>query len=758
MTNSARQTFIKKCSILGYGLLGCLLIAGVVLSLRHASASGQQDRLQPISRDKSELAEKQTDSALTPASQGQSEFTNRSIAGRSNFDEMLKEARETGSARVIVGLRVGFEPEGVLSATAVTAQRRAIAQAQSSLLGRLSSNRIAAVKRYDFIPFIAFETDAAGLAQLRDMPEVTSIEEDAMQQLLLAESTALIGAQAAWTSGFSGTGQHVAILDTGVDKDHPFLANKVVSEACYSTTNTQTTSVCPGGAAQSTATDSGRNCDNSLRGCNHGTHVAGIAAGKSNTFSGVACDANIVAIQVFSKIRICPSSPSSCVVAYNSDILLGLQRVQTLSSMNIAAVNLSLGGGSSPANCDASEASRKTAVDSLRSVGVATVIASGNEANTNGTSSPACISTAISVGSTGDGSNGSTLNGVSEFSNSATFLNLLAPGEWIDSSVPGTGFANFAGTSMAAPHVAGAVAVLKSKTPNASDSQIVQTLSNTGLPITDPRNNIVKPRIRVDAASSALPATPCSYAISPGALAFNTDGSPGTVNVTSGTGCAWTATSNVPWITVASGASGTANGSVGITVASNTALPRTGTLFIGGNTFIVTQTGVPALAVDDGSFENAIGLTNGGTISAVNRLTPASYPAAINAVAIHFQNDRRVPKGTPITILYGVNPSGGTDVNNISFQTVPATFQSLDDFNVFPIPPIAISSGDFVVGYRLTHSSGRLPVTEDVTPPSARRSYISSGGAFTSEFKKMPNRILIELIPPIVTDQIHLTG
>jgi subtilisin family serine protease len=90
--------------------------------------------------------------------------------------------------------------------------------------------------------------------------------------------------------GASGTGQTVAILDSGVDKNHPFLAGKIISEACYSTTSSSSTSVCPGGVGTSTAPGSGVPC--LLDGCEHGTHVAGIAAGKGTSFSGVARDAD----------------------------------------------------------------------------------------------------------------------------------------------------------------------------------------------------------------------------------------------------------------------------------------------------------------------------------------------------------------------------------------------------------------------------------------------------------------------------------
>jgi hypothetical protein len=114
--------------------------------------------------------------------------------------------------------------------------------------------------------------------------------------------------------------------------------------------------------------------------------------------------------------------------------------------------------------------------------------------------SPACISTAVSVGSTQDGSGGTVVDAVSPFSNSSSVLDLLAPGQFIESSVPGGFFGVLAGTSMAAPHVAGAWAVLKQQNPQASVTEVLDAIASTGVPITDTRNGITRPRLQLDAA------------------------------------------------------------------------------------------------------------------------------------------------------------------------------------------------------------------------------------------------------------------
>jgi hypothetical protein len=88
--------------------------------------------------------------------------------------------------------------------------------------------------------------------------------------------------------------------------------------------------------------------------------------------------------------------------------------------------------------------------------------------------------------------------------------------------------------------------------------------------------------------------TPCSYAIAPIDVSLAAQGGPGTVAVSAGSGCAWTATSNVAWITLTSGASGTGNGSVGFNVAANAGGARSGTLTVAGRTFTVQQAAAPA--------------------------------------------------------------------------------------------------------------------------------------------------------------------
>lgn len=424
-------------------------------------------------------------------------------------DSVRAQARGGRPVRIIVGVRGTFVPEGRLVAQARAAQRADIRERLRAVMSRLPPVTVARGRAFTTIPFFAAEVDAVTLLQLEQDPDVVSIEEDVAVPATLAQSIGIVGATAAWSAGYTGSGWAVAILDTGVDKSHSFMGGRVVSEACYSNGGGfgGQTSLCPGGASSSTASGSGVNCTG-YNACSHGTHVAGIAAGASSSFSGVAPAAGVIAIQVFTGFpadySVCGGSP--CALSFTSDQIAGLERVLALrTTFNIAAVNMSLGGRrfTDQATCDAANSSRKSIIDSLRSAGIATVIASGNDGFGDALSSPGCISSAVSVAST------TKLDQVSSFSNAASFLSLLAPGSQITSSVPG-GFSSFNGTSMAAPHVSGAWALLKQRKPWASVTEILTVLRDTGAPVIDPLSSLAYPRVRIDQAIATLLSTEMS--------------------------------------------------------------------------------------------------------------------------------------------------------------------------------------------------------------------------------------------------------
>src|SRR6185312_7721212 len=255
------------------------------------------------------------------------------------------------------------------------------------------------------------------------------------------------------------------------------------------------------------------------------------AAGLNTNFtsgeptSGVAREGKIFAIQIFTRFNSaagCSPDPAPCVLSFDSDEVLALdyvfQHLTPVAGVSVASVNMSLGGGPNTSSaCDGDI--QKAAIDNLRAAGVLTAIAAGNDGSTTQISHPACISSAVAVGST------TKSDAISSFSNMATIVALLAPGgigggicqlggnnPGILSSFAGlsSGTTNLyaceAGTSMATPHVAGAIAAIRTACPSLTADALFNGFESSGLSVTDTRQGgtITKPRIRLDATLAAL--------------------------------------------------------------------------------------------------------------------------------------------------------------------------------------------------------------------------------------------------------------
>ncbi len=561
--------------------------------------------------------------------------------GAQNANELGTLIRKYEKEDVVpVIIKFNTAEQSVHSASAATSKNHSIIQ--RALLSKLAFYHPEDVKTFKHLPLLAMKIKPAALKAFLSDPAIAGIYEDRLSYPMLAQSTPLIGADNAVASGYGGQGQTIAILDTGIDKTHPFLANKIIHEACFSSTVTSqgSTSVCPNGQNTQIGPGAGVPCSGSIAGCNHGTHVAGIAAGKGSGFSGVAREASIMAIQIFSRFTgsgNCGNS-SVCALSYTSDQIRALEYVYSQrDNFNIAAVNMSLGGGEFASACD--DDPRKAAIDLLRSAGIATIVSSGNDAFTNSVSAPACISTAISVGST------TKSDQISSFSNSVSFLDLLAPGTGITSSVPGGSFASFSGTSMAAPHVAGAFAILKSRMPTASVSQIEHSLKSTGIGVVDTRNGINKPRISVDSALAVLipPSIP-TLLVSPenGLLITGPDGGPFTPagqtytltnNTSSGQSLSFSVTTTANWLQLSTGS---------------------GSILPGGKTTITaTIKNNVANTLPIGTYEANITFSN---------LTNGAGNTTINTVLVISGDNDFFNNATPIG-QSGIN-SGSTQGNN----------------------------------------------------------------------------------------------
>jgi uncharacterized repeat protein (TIGR01451 family) len=235
---------------------------------------------------------------------------------------------------------------------------------------------------------------------------------------------------------------------------------------------------------------------------NHGTNVSAIAL-------GVAPGARLAMYDVFNG----GSATSTDIIASINNIIM--QR----AALNIVAVNLSLGDSSSNAvQCPGSVFA--AAFASLANAGISTIVAAGNSGSKSGLANPACVSGAISVGAVYDANYGSqgwvapadpggtcfessAPDQVTCFSQSAPYLTLLSPGTWVAAPDPANVALRMSGTSQAAPHVSGALAVLRARYPREPLSQSLLRLTRYGVPLTDPGSGQATARLQLASAVKA---------------------------------------------------------------------------------------------------------------------------------------------------------------------------------------------------------------------------------------------------------------
>ena len=464
------------------------------------------------------------------------------VALGADTEKLKAKAREQGQVRVIVGFELPspFIPEGAMASDkARLRQREAIMNARQRFFDQFSAVAAGEYSQYaqwDAIPFVALKVTEKALEHLEMNPSVVSIEEDPEYDPFLASTTLHIGADDTWDAGLGGNGQTVVILDTGIDADHPFLGGRVIHEACWSSGGDA--SLCPDGSANQTGSGAAdattAQCwaivgdTTSTNICAHGSHVAGIAAGRDfaggKGFNGIAPEANIIAIQVFHRKDDCSvdTGDQPCVKVSGSDLVSALTYVNdTLRPHygNISSINMSLGGGQYTGACDGG--ADEAIISTLRSNGIASAIAAGNDGWTDALASPGCVSSAITVGTVFDGNPCSTPDAVSH--NMHSLVDLLAVGKCVDSSVPDDAWGyDWGGTSMATPQVTGAFAMIKSFAPSMGVDDIEALLESTGVLVTDQRDpcdfsadggrvclssGITKPRIQLDAAIASITET-----------------------------------------------------------------------------------------------------------------------------------------------------------------------------------------------------------------------------------------------------------
>jgi serine protease len=481
--------------------------------------------------------------ALTTSARadGKEPKINSAIAAKTGTaSEIAGAIAETGTVRVLVTVKPssGASVEDLSAAARTAATRAAVkSQVKAALDSVLSSHKLSHVSgakgapaliRLTTTPAFSALVDEAELVALAKDPRVLSIQFDRPMKKQLAVTVPFIGMPSVHTAGGTGVGRTVAVIDDGIQRNHIFVGlSRLHSgrEACFLSTND-----CPDGTNEQIGTGASAVAP----GASHGMHVSGIVLGNNagtTPSKGVAPKAKLVPINIFG-----PSTGTA-----NSTIQRAFEYVEDLvllsggsNPLKIDAINMSVGGGASAGICDADAdmALLKPVVDNLHKKGVVSVVAAGNESERGKMSFPACLSTIFSVAAT-------SRSGVTaSYTNISPSTDVFAPGgefgDCVISSVPTDGFGAKCGTSMAAPHVAGAVAALRSLFPSATACQIEEALIRTGIPTSDLRDGgtLTKQLIRVSRARLRLlsPVAPgndnfaAAAALPPNAIEFSTGG------------------------------------------------------------------------------------------------------------------------------------------------------------------------------------------------------------------------------------------
>lgn len=285
----------------------------------------------------------------------------------------------------------------------------------------------------------------------------------------------------------TGTGETVCVIDTGVDYTHIALGN------CSSSAFSDGSCIKVVGGYDYADSDGDPYPGGTYANVNHGTHVAGIVASNDTTYRGVAPDAKLAALKVF---RDSDGGGDTNMVISAIDWC-----ISNASILNISVITMSVGisGYVNSSYCDSSSPMAAAASEAV-AYDIFVDAASGNDGSSTGITTPACGENVTSVGRTNDDD-----TVFESTSNSASILDLLAPGTSIKSTIKGQTFDNMGGTSMSAPHVAGAAALMiqywkEAYNLNITPTQLERKLKITGKLITDSRNSVTTPRIDVLAA------------------------------------------------------------------------------------------------------------------------------------------------------------------------------------------------------------------------------------------------------------------
>ncbi len=479
----------------------------------------------------------------------------------------------------------------------------------------------------------------------------------------LEPGVSTIRATELWALGFNGQGIVVGGQDTGVEWSHPTLrlryrgSNNPVVNHDYNWHD----SVHAGGGA--CGPDSPVPCDD----FNHGTHTLGTTVGTDGDANqiGVAPGAQFVACRNMDRGNGTPATYLECF-----EFMLAPYPVNSTPAHGDPgkAPDLTVNSWTCPASEGCAPDTLRLAVEAQRAAGIFTVVSAGNSGPNCSTISdpPAHYAAVYSVGAF-DARTGAIAN----FSSRGPILvdgsrrgkpDIAAPGVSVRSAIRGGLYANFSGTSMAGPHVAGAIAVLWSARPELKNQlALTESLLNETAVRVDlsdcgsngtPNNVYGYGRLDVKAAYDLALAD-----VSPLSDTISFRGGAGKVVVKALPDLKWRAVNNTPWITfTGSSASFTGSGEVQFKVAENNSPEaRSGTILVAGRPITITQSGTAPFAV-----AGRVVAQDGSPVTRVTILFTNAKDGAPGPASVTTDHDGRWSKaGFESGVIYRVRPSKG---------------------------------------------------------------------------------------------------
>ncbi|MBS3089660.1 S8 family serine peptidase [Candidatus Pacearchaeota archaeon] len=318
------------------------------------------------------------------------------------------------------------------------------------------------------------------LEKLRNYDNIAKISYDYPVHAFLQTSPGIINATRVWpllsnNVNITGTGQSICIIDTGINYSHSSLGG------CYG--NNNASSVCKVKGGYNFVSNSNDPLDDH----GHGTFTAGISAAQGN-ITGVAPGASLLALKAL----------DNAGSGFTSDIIAAIDWcVGNASVYNISVISMSLGTSQLYSTyCDSQQSDFADSINNAVAKNISVIAAVGNEnlpsvpRNTSAIAAPACVENATSVSATNKNDN------IASYAHYSPFVSIFAPGTSINSTdIDGT-FSTDSGTSMAAPHVAGGVALIKQFLSiyglNSTSRNITRTLNTTGDRVTDGSRNFTR--------------------------------------------------------------------------------------------------------------------------------------------------------------------------------------------------------------------------------------------------------------------------